>query len=439
MLYACTTRAQEAMALPDWYGEAKFGIMIHWGIYSVPAWNYSGEINDATHWSEKLQAYGEWYWHSLDRGHAPAMEFHNTVYGEAKRYQDFVAQFKAELFNPDQWAAIFQNAGAKYVVMVAKHHDGFALWPSAYSWNWNSMDVGPHRDLLGDLTMSVKATGLRMGISYSLDSWFDPLYIHAPMDYMQNKLQPQLKEVVMAYRPDIIVAGGHSNYTMREFQNDQFLDWLYTQSPVKDEVVVNDRWGKDTNKKIGSYFNTQYSDINAPKNHNHKWEEMRGIGKSFGYSRVEVLDDYMSSEELVEMLVRVVAEGGNLLLNIGPTADGRIPVIMQQRLADVGSWLKVNGEAIYKTEPETIPCNITSKATKTDSAQYVHLLEWPQRHIELSVKEKIEEIHLLGVDEALAFDQQGDKVSVTFPYQSINPSNIKYVYVLKLESRIDKE
>ena len=212
---------------PAWFDEAKFGIFIHWGVYSVPAWNYTQEIEEPSHWSEPLQAYGEWYWHSLTKGYAPVREFHTRVYGEQITYSDFATQFKAELFDPQRWAQVFKQSGARYVVMVAKHHDGFALWPSEYSENWNSGAVGPRRDLLGDVLGAARDAGLKAGVSYSLDAWFDSLYLNDFPTYVDQKLQPQLRELVTAYRPDIIVLGGHVQHTTAEFGNDEFADWLY--------------------------------------------------------------------------------------------------------------------------------------------------------------------------------------------------------------------
>lgn len=422
---------------PVWYDEAKFGIFIHWGVYSVPAWNYTQEIANPAHWSEPLQAYGEWYWHSLERGYAPVQEFHSRVYGDEVAYPDLAAQFKAELFDPVQWAKMFKQSGARYVVMVAKHHDGYALWPSEYSWNWNSQEVGPHRDLLGDVLGAVRNAGLKAGVSYSLDAWFDPLYLNDFPAYVDQKLQPQLRELVTEYRPNLIVLGGQSQHTAAEFKNDQFFDWLYTESPVRDSVVTNDRWGSDSERKRGSYYTTQYSDVDKPAKHPGKWEEMRGIGKSFGYSRIEDLGDYLTSEEVIELLIKVVAHGGNLLLNVGPTADGRIPVIMQQRLADVGAWLATNGEAIYATRPYTDKIPGHSYVTETDQALYLHLLKWPEGDIKAKLPDdlRISQARLLGYDTPLPFKQQANMLRVQIPYKHIDIEKMRYAYIIKLRKQ----
>ncbi|MEN6455473.1 MAG: alpha-L-fucosidase [Prolixibacteraceae bacterium] len=249
---------------------------------------------------------------------------------------------------------LFRESGAKYVVLTSKHHEGFALWPSKLSWNWNAVDVGPHRDLLGDLTTAVRKAGLKMGYYYSLLEWFHPLYQKGTIEkYVDDHMIPQMKELVTAYRPDIFWTDGEWDYPSDVLKSTSFLQWLYNESPVKDQVVVNDRWGKETRSLHGGFYTTEYDLVHTGNasavKFERPWEECRGIGGSFGYNRNENFEDYASSEELVHILINKVGRGGNLLLNIGPTADGRIPVIMQQRLMDMGAWLKVNGEAIYNT------------------------------------------------------------------------------------------
>jgi len=339
---------------PPWFSDAKFGIFIHWGVYSVPA--YAPVIPG------KL-AYAEWYWHQMiegrDNPNANPVElgtwlYHQKRYGSAYQYQNFAPQFKAELFNPDQWADLFQRSGAKYVVLTSKHHEGFALWPSkeaSASWGrpWNSVEVGPKRDLLGDLSESVRSKGLRMGIYYSLYEWYNPLWLTDKSRYVSKHMIPQFKDVVTHYKPSIIFTDGEWELPSAEWRSTELLAWLFNESPVKDEVVVNDRWGSETRHKHGGYWTTEYTP--GMSGMDHPWEESRGMGFSYGYNRAERLEDYHTGRELVIMLVDIVSRGGNLLLDIGPNADGTIPVIMQERLTQIGSWLKVNGDGIYGTRP----------------------------------------------------------------------------------------
>jgi alpha-L-fucosidase len=331
----------DARPVPQWFKDAKFGIFIHWGVYSVPAWAPVGK--DYAVYSK----YSEWYWNRLVTDSSKVGKafraYHNNTYGPNFKYQDFAPLFKAELFNAEQWAD----------VLTSKHHDGFALWPSAEAWNWNAADVGPHKDLAGELSTAVKAKGLHMGFYYSLYEWFNPLYKSDINKYVSEHMMPQLKDLVVRYRPDIIWPDGEWEHTSDTWKSRDFLTWLYNESPVKNSVVVNDRWGKETRSKHGGYYTTEYDIVHnedaSNKKFDHPWEECRGIGGSFGYNRNESLGDYETSDAVIRMLIEKVARGGNLLLDIGPAADGTIPVIMQQRLADIGKWLKTNGEAIFGT------------------------------------------------------------------------------------------
>ncbi len=331
---------------PQWWQDAKFGIFIHWGIYAVPAYTRSTD-------------YAEWYWNQLRSGHEVVNEFHNRVYGQNFSYADFAPLFETELFDAGKWAELFKSAGAKYVVLTSKHHDGFALWPSkeadeAYARHWNSMSSGPQRDLLGELTTAVRDSGLKMGIYYSLYEWYNPLWVNDHELYVEQHMIPQFKDVVNKYQPSVIFSDGEWDMTDKEWKSEEILAWLYNESPSKDDVIVNDRWGKGIRHNHGGYYTTEYgsgmSDGSVP------WEENRGIGHSYGFNRNENLESYSTSQELVLMLIDIVSRGGNLLLNVGPTADGRIPVIMQQRLLDMGNWLDINGEAIYGTRPWKKDC-----------------------------------------------------------------------------------
>ena len=322
----------------------------------MPSWAAAGV--------PKEQQYAEWYWNSITRGRslAPnepgtaAWKFHQRVFGPDFDYPQFAPMFRAELFDPDQWAETFLRSGAKYVVLTSKHHEGFALWPSAEAsrdWGrpWNSVDAGPKRDLLGDLTAAVRGKGIRMGIYYSLYEWYNPLWLSDKPRFIAEHTHPQFKDVVTRYRPSIIFSDGEWDLTSAEWRSPEMLAWLFNESPVKDEVVVNDRWGKETRHKHGGYWTTEYTA--GMSGDSHAWEENRGMGFSYGYNRGERVEHYRTARELVLMLADMVSRGGNLLLDIGPTADGRIPVIMEERLLEIGAWLKVNGEAIYGTRPWT--------------------------------------------------------------------------------------
>ena len=348
--YEPTWSSIDSRPTPSWWSDAKFGIFIHWGVYSVPAFAPKGE-------------YAEWYWERIGRPGNPdpdsrdarirreARAFHERVYGKDFPYADFVPMFRAELFDADQWAGILQRSGAKYVVMVSKHHDGFALWPSreaSEGWGrpWNAVDAGPRRDLVGELSAAVRRRGLEMGFYFSLYEWFNPQWVNKQYDaYVRQHVFPQFKDLVTRYQPSVIFSDGEWELPSEQWRAPELLAWLYNDSPVAAKVVVNDRWGRETRHVHGGYYTTEYG-AGLP-GATHPWEENRGIGYSYGFNRNEDLDDYASGQRLLLTLLDTVSRGGNLLLNIGPTADGRIPVIMQERLAFLGQWLQKNGEAIY--------------------------------------------------------------------------------------------
>lgn len=433
-LYESNWQSIDSRPVPAWFENAKFGIFIHWGLFSVPSWGPKGQ-------------YAEWYWDKQNPERKPSQEFtdfHNATYGKDFKYQDFVKDFKAEMFNPNLWAGIFKNSGAKYVVLTSKHHEGFTLWPSAQSWNWNSVDVGPHRDLCGDLTNAVKEKGLHMGFYYSLYEWFNPLYKNDVKKYVEDHMIPQMKDLVTRYEPDLVWTDGEWGQTSDTWESTSFLSWLFNDSPVKNTVAVNDRWGKETRGKHGGFYTTEYdlvhSDKSTGKLFERPWEECRGIGGSFGYNRNEDLEDYSSSEELVHILIDKVARGGNLLLNVGPTADGRIPVIMQQRLSDIGEWLKVNGEAIYDSRlwenaPAVTP-ESTVFYTKKGNDLYVIVTKWQDKPVVVDGVQKAGQVSMLGYSGKVKSSYSGKKLTITPP--AINPANnpCNYAWVFKVKDVI---
>lgn len=352
--------------IPAWFQQEKFGIFIHWGVYAVPS--YAPVIPNSGY------SYAEWYWYRLPEKQKDFLSFHEKNYGAQFEYPQFEKQFKAELFNPAQWANVFKRSGAKYVVLTSKHHEGYTLWNSAEAdrdWGrpWNAVTGTPKRDLLGDLTDAVRAEGLKMGYYYSLYEWFNPLWQKDKKRFVDEHMIPQFKDLVTKYKPSIIFSDGEWDLSDTAWKSPELLAWLFNESPVAKEVVVNDRWGNNTREKNNgaTYATSEYgSGMDASV----VWEENQGIGHSYGYNRNEQLSDYKSSRDLILMLCDIVSRGGNLLLDIGPTADGRIPVIMQQRLIDIGDWLTINGEAIYGTTAYKHPSqwSIGYKETKKDAS-----------------------------------------------------------------------
>jgi alpha-L-fucosidase len=423
----------DARPTPAWFEDAKFGIFIHWGVYSVPAFAPTSDV-------DIYARYAEWYWKRLTspemEGHSQFKAFHDRVYGPDTEYQDFAPRFTAEMYDPTAWADVFERAGAKYVVLTSKHHDGFCLWPSAQSWNWNAVDVGPHRDVAGDLVEAVRGAGLKMGFYYSLYEWKHPVYNTDVDRYVDTHMLPQMKDLVTRYEPDILWTDGEWDHPSERWRAKEFLAWLFNESSVAASVAINDRWGKETRGVHGGYYTTEYGRVHADDASEavipHPWEECRGIGHSFGYNRAETVADYSSPEKLVALLVDTVARGGNLLLDIGPTADGRIPVIMQERLLQMGDWLETNGEAIYGTrrwrehaEGDAI------RYTAKDDVVYATVLGWPGKTVTLKTprSSRATKVELLGSSEKVRFKRPGGGLLVTMPDSAPGGA---YAYTFKL-------
>ncbi len=450
--YKPTWQSLDSRPIPPWFDQAKFGIFIHWGVYSVPAWRPVGD--------QRYASYAEWYYASvvgdLERG---GDAFHRANYGDDFEYRGFAPMFGAELFDPGACADLFARSGARYVVLTAKHHDGYCLWPtkSPCKENWNSGDIGPRRDLVGELTEAVRDRGLRMGLYYSIVEWetnpthrtesgyfldqdlIDRYQIPEHV-YVEEHLIPQLKELVMNYQPSLLFAdGGEWDGDEAYLKTKEFLAWLYNIAPNREEVVVNDRWAKGMPGVHGDYYSSEYADADLGRSE-HPWEESRGIGGSYGYNRAENLDDYSSSEALVHELVDVVSRGGNFLLNVGPTADGRIPVIMQERLVDIGEWLRVNGEAIYGT---TAWCGVptgsgdeawTTYYTAKGNDIYAICTAWPQNELHvvgLETREAIS-VELLGYKQPIEWRAERNRIVITPPLISPAQAPCRHAYVFKV-------
>ena len=344
LLASLTGRGQtwddlNARPYPQWFSDAKLGVFVHWGLYSVPA--YAGK-----------EGYAEWFYRGLmtkDPDRCRIMSLYaDTTLPVFEQYKELAKHWHGELWNPLEWARMFRDAGARYVVLVTKHHDGYCLWDSPQQPEWNSVVSGPRRNVVGELTEAVRAEGLTMGFYYSLPEWSNLRHIWmqdpdtAIGDYVDNYMVPQFKELVSRYKPELIFADGDWQNGASEFHSEELISWYYNL--VGPDAIVNDRWGNGTRH---GFRTPEYSaGIEVT---DRPWAECRGIGRSFGFNRNEDLDNFLTSTELIQHFCELVAHGGGLTLNVGPMADGTIPFIQQERLRDLGRWLKVNGEAIYGT------------------------------------------------------------------------------------------
>lgn len=237
---------------PAWYDEAKVGIFIVGGVFSVPSWG-----------TESGGASGEWFENNWMHDRDPAyVAYMADNYAPSFTYTDFAASLKYDLFNATEWAQLFKASGARYTVFLTKHHDGFTLWPSNTSARWNAVDVGPRIDVVGAVSAAVKAVGLHSGLYHSLFEWNNPLWLadQASNFTQRNFVQKtfgELYDLVDRYQPDLFWSDGDWDAPDEYWNAPSFLAWLANDSPVADSVVWNDRWGKGTNCKHGSYWTCQ--------------------------------------------------------------------------------------------------------------------------------------------------------------------------------------
>ena len=334
--------------IPAWWTEGKFGIFVHWGVFSVPAFRCG-------------DGKSEWFWWYLRQEHTPCVnEFFSKRYGANSRYTDLVNGFHAIHFDPIQWADLFARSGARWVVFTSKHHEGFANWPSADAWPWTSSAAGPHRDLVGELATAVRSKGMRFGIYHSLLEWFHPLYLEDEASGFHNRsyvtkvVAPMLKDVVERYKPSVVWSDGDWTASDEYWQSKEFLVWLYNESSVRDQVVVNDRWGNTTRCHDGGFYTCadNYDPHSVVK---HPWENAFTIqNNTWGFDRTASIDEYLTLGDILKQFASTVAYGGNILLNVGPEADGIIPPVFQERLLQLGSWLEINGNSVYGSKPWSV-------------------------------------------------------------------------------------
>ena len=414
--------------LPAWFDDAKFGIFVHWTPATIPAF---APLDPSPRWFASMgeSPYCEWYQNSLAIEGSPVHQHHREHYGDLP-YDAFVDQFLAGLggWDPEPWAELFASAGARYVVLVTKHHDGVALWPSAHR---NPFKAGwqSERDIVGELASAVRARGMRFGTYYSggLDWTFGGL----PMTDLRSLIAaiPQSPEYV-AY------AEAHWRELIERYEpcvlwNDigypaaadlgALFEHYYARVP---DGVVNNRFDflAQTNGATHTDFLTpEYSTDADPSGR--KWESTRGIGTSFGYNRAEPEESYLSVDALVRMLVDVVAHGGNLLLNVGPAADGTIPLVQAERVLGLGWWLRTNGDAIFGTRPwvpnegttgDGLPVRYTAKG----DAVFAIVLGTPATSV-LSLPDVSPgdgcRTHLLGHTAPLEWRRHGSGIDVILP------------------------
>ncbi len=453
MKFLPTSESIKQHKIPEWFHDAKLGIFIHWGLFSVPAFAVTGidlvdSLKRGAEEHFKNNPYAEWYLNSLRVDGSPTQEYHFKNYGENFSYDDFVPLFNEGIkkWNPKKWASLFKKIGAKYVILTTKHCEGFLLWPSKYP-NPNKENYIANRDIVGELTSAVKKEGMNMGFYYS-SAWDWSFNLFPIMDgpSFTKHYEQSIKyakwvtnhwyELIDRYQPEILWSdmGYPAGVDLYEI-------FAYYYNNIT-EGVVNNRWNQYLPKE--KRFRSIHYDYTTPeykiekKIKKKKWEVCRGIGNSFGYNQFESEDDYLTLKDLVFLLVDIVSKNGNLLLNVGPMVDGKIPEIQEQRLLELGRWLDVNGEAIFRTRPwnhaegtttEAIPVRFTNNKENL----YVIVMGKPEKDEiiieDLDIKE-ISEVNLLGIEENLQWRMKDNNLIIKLPEKIEDSPAISFKIIL---------
>ena len=466
-----------AYRAPDWFRDAKFGIFLHWGVYSVPAFA------------------NEWYSRNMYVKGSPAYEYHRAVYGPQSKfgYKDFIPQFTAAKFDPNSWVDLFVRAGARYVVPVAEHCDGFAMYDSGFT-NWDAARMGPRRDIVGELEKATRARGLHFGVSsHRAEHWW---WYHEGTEYDSDVNDPKYAGLYGPAQPrtlpaDSTAAEPNPSHLERWLPPSKAYldDWLARSTELVDkyhpDFIYFDWWISQPAfapylQRMAAYYydesaarkqgpvltykqeafppNSAVLDIERGKLDTLRlqpWQSDTSVSiKSWGY----VKDDrYRTARSLLADLIDVVSKNGNLLLNVGPESDGTIAPEIREVLLQMGAWLQVNGEAIYGTRPWVLYGEgATNAGTAGDETSHVYTAE----DIRFTTKAEvlyalglarpgdgrvliktlyantpylghaITQVSLLGSAEAVQWEQTPTGLIIHLP-----PAQVDLPYTLKIETR----
>ena len=388
--WKATPASIDSHKCPEWFEDAKFGIFIDWGLWSLASW---------TPKRAEGAMYPDWYefrMYSNFDARSPFWgyrNYHIKNWGENFQRDDFMPLFQAKRYNPEGLVNVFKSAGAKYVVPFCKHHSGFCLWDSSFTFR-DSVDRGPHRDLIADMARVCRKDGLKFGFYFSLAEWEYPLIGEdgklrnysgnkalpytpdmeykasgkiAVKDFTKDYIVPQAVEFIDKYSPDLLWYDGEWSDNAANLGGYTISAYFYNVNDGKKEVAVNDRYGNGEPSEIagkfkqrsrrwlrtvrGDFFTDEFGDTSEciDPSKAHPWEACRGISQSFGNNWQDNASNVVTAYEFVCIFADIVARGGNLLLIVNLDGQGGLPDVQKQRLLDIGGWLRKYGEAIYAT------------------------------------------------------------------------------------------
>jgi alpha-L-fucosidase len=409
-----------------WWKEARFGLFIHWGLYAIPA----GTYND-----EQIPRLGEWIMNN-----API---------PVDKYEELAPKFNPTAFDADAWVTLAKKAGMKYIIITSKHHDGFCLWDSKVT-DWDVIDRTPFkRDILRELVDACERHGMRLGFYYSIMDWhhpkaqggFYPKYDDRERmsptfsEYAEKYMKPQIKELIK----------GYGDVAVLWFDGQWIADWngdkgrmLYNYvRNLKSSILVNNRVGRDRPDPYISREQELIGDFGTPEQYipetgmpDLDWESCITMNDTWGYKSYD--DNWKSSELLVRVLVDIVSKGGNLLLNVGPTAEGRIPAPSIERLEAIGRWMEVNGESIYGASASPFGGAPWGRYTTKGTRIFAHVFGWPKdgKLVMHKPRTMVSKIYLLSDPKktALSFTVRPSSIVVEVPQTA--PDTVDSVVVV---------
>ena len=407
--YADETPAQRDARM-HWWREARFGLFIHWGVYSVPAGTYDGK---------RVGGIGEWI---MCTGKIPMA-----------RYQEYAKEFNPVKFNADEWVRTAKNAGMKYIVITSKHHDGFAMFDSKAS-DWNIVQRTPWgRDPLKELAAACRKEGIKLGFYYSqAQDWnnggsecsgaWDPAQKHDMDDYIDKVAVPQVKEILSNYGEFPAVLWWDTPCDMNKARADKLVALL----KMKPGIIFNNRLGGGYNGDT----ETPEQSIPATGFKGRDWETCMTMNDTWGYKSYD--NNWKPTQVLLRNLIDIASKGGNYLLNVGPTSEGLIPAPSVERLKEVGEWMKANGEAIYATTASPFKKLAWGRCTQKPGKLYLHVFDWPaDGKLAVPLASPVNKAYLLAdPSQSLKVESSAEGKVVTVP--SASPSPYAGVVVLEI-------
>ncbi|MGC9344221.1 MAG: alpha-L-fucosidase, partial [Bacteroidales bacterium] len=409
-----TETPEEKNERMQWWRDGRFGMFIHWGAYSIPAGYYQGE---------EVQGLAEWI---MDGAGIPVEE-----------YEQIAAELNPQHFDPANWVSLAKQAGMKYLTITSKHHDGFCLWDSKVT-EYDIVDHSPYgRDVLKMVKEECEKQGIEFCLYYSTMDWHHPQAKGEEFPlYLENYMKPQLKELIENYHPSMLWFDGQWIEEWTEEMGRDLYNYLRNLDP---DIIINDRIGKrETDEDSPGDYQTPEQLIMTDILDD-DWETCMTMNDNWGFKKGD--DNWKSTDMLLQNLVDIVSKGGNYLLNIGPDADGVVPVISVTRLQEIGRWMDINGEIVYDGKPFQFFSEgekIRYIQSRNEDYLYLASFDWPEEylHFKYVVPEENSTIHLIGYEKALEWEAGDWGVKVKIPEElqgdpSKRPSDHIWVFKMK--------